>query len=290
MNRLQPMRFYIGLLGFFMAALVAGSFYFLIGISENSYVISDGVRLGMQYINKPRYDSNIQGFIYTISFLVAGGLMLLLIIIPDQEQTSRRRGDIEPPQPRRRGSGTQPEPVAESAPAPASSSMGAEESTTTIGQGTPVSIEAYEREGAIMDADEEAPPPPTRERISLEDEVLKSSKADLPELDLAESIYDESGDEDVVYGNGRVSEDSAWEFVQQYPDSAVKFLYRKTLDNKPLPPADDDIYRHWEARGLTRAMVREIVLELMGWHSLPDAFPHNIWREVRDQIYEMSNR
>ena len=78
-----------------------------------------------------------------------------------------------------------------------------------------------------------------------------------------------------------------WDFVQQYPDTAVKFLYRKTLDNKPLSPTEEDIYRNWELRGMSRAKVREIVLEIMSWQSLPDNFPHEIWRELRDQIYEM---
>ncbi len=101
------------------------------------------------------------------------------------------------------------------------------------------------------------------------------------------SRFDDSGEEDVVYGDGRISEDAAWEFIQQFPDSAVKFLYRKNLDNKPLSPTEEDIYRNWEMRGLTRAKVREIVLELMGWPSLPDSFPHEIWRAVRDQVFEL---
>jgi predicted Fe-S protein YdhL (DUF1289 family) len=41
---------------------------------------------------------------------------------------------------------------------------------------------------------------------------------------------------------------------------------------------------------MNRAKVREVVLEIMQWQSLPDDFPHNIWRELRDQIYEMQAR
>ena len=284
------MRFYIGLLGFFMAALVAGSFYFLIGLSDNSYIISDGARVGMQYVNKPRYDTNMQGFIYTISFLVSGGLLLLLIIMPDQGEAGERRRAGSAPQPRRRTTPDRSEEAPEPAPALAAAATTTEEAPSAGSQPYPVTIEPAEEGDPELNALEEAPPPPTREKVSLEEEVLKSSKNDLPDLGLSESTFDETGDEDVVYGNGRITEDSAWEFVQLFPDSAVKFLYRKTLDNKPLSPSDDDIYRHWEARGLTRALVREIVLEIMGWHSLPDTFPHNIWRELRDQIYEMSNR
>ena len=108
--------------------------------------------------------------------------------------------------------------------------------------------------------------------------------------DLPESPYEDTGDEDVVYGNGRVTDDSVWDFIHNYPDSAVKFLYRKNLENKPLTPGEEDIYRRWEMRGMTRAKVRQFVLEVMGWKSLPDDFPHNIWRDLRDQIFELKER
>ena len=70
----------------------------------------------------------------------------------------------------------------------------------------------------------------------------------------------------------------------------MKFLYRKTLDNKPLSTVDEEIYRQWEQRGMTRSKVREMVLEIMSWRSLPDDFPHNIWRELRDQVFDMKTR
>ena len=88
----------------------------------------------------------------------------------------------------------------------------------------------------------------------------------------------------------RQTDDSMWEFIQSYPDSAVKFLYRKSLENKPLAPTDEDIYRNWEKRGMTRAKVRELVLTIMNWKSLPSDFPHNIWRDLRDKIYELQTK
>ena len=98
-----------------------------------------------------------------------------------------------------------------------------------------------------------------------------------------------TGEEDVVYGDGPVTEDSILDFIQNYPDSAVKFLYRKNLDNRALPPVEEDIYQRWERRGMSRAKVRGFVLEIMGWEKLPDDFPHNIWLALRDRIYELKS-
>ncbi len=292
MNRLQPFGFYLGLLGFFMATLFAGTLYFLISMSDSTYMLSDGVHIGVQYLDKPKFDSHLQGFIFALSFLLAGGLMCLLILMPDdrnrgympqfeplqpktparrrQDQASATTGEDSKPQP-------EPQPALEAAaPQPQESGM---QSMVTIEQ----------TEG---EAGEPAPVAANGEGITVDDGQETESDAgdDLPDLESDDSDFDETGEDDIVYGNGRVSEDACWDFVQLYPDSAVKFLYRKNLDNKPLGPADEDIYRDWERRGLTRAKVREIVLQIMNWPSLPDSFPHNIWKELRDQIYEMGNR
>jgi hypothetical protein len=137
-----------------------------------------------------------------------------------------------------------------------------------------------------------APAAAAKEPHSVDEEVLQASEVveeDLPPTDVPDR-YEDTGEDDVIYGSGRVTDDSIWEFIQAYPDSAVKFLYRKTLENKALPPTDEDIYRRWELRGMTRAKVREFVLAIMGWKTLRDDFPHNIWRELRDQIFEMQQK
>lgn len=156
-----------------------------------------------------------------------------------------------------------------------------------MGQSPPLTIEEAEGEpeGELPSSADPASAAP--QGSSLEKELDSSRTNDLPELDMSNVRMDEGEEEDVVYGDGRISEDAAWEFLQQYPDSAVKFLYRRNLDNKPLSPTDEDIYRIWESRGLSRGKIREILLEIMGWPSLPDAFPHQIWKELRDQIFEI---
>jgi len=95
-----------------------------------------------------------------------------------------------------------------------------------------------------------APAPKTPE-VPVDIAAQQESALAEPPVDLPTARPELSGEEDVVYGNGPTTEDSIVEFIQNYPDSAVKFLYRKNLDNRPLPPVEEDIYQHWERRGMS---------------------------------------
>lgn len=287
MNGIGSDKFYMAVFALFIGALAVGCVVFVVGLRESSYIINDGLGYSLHYFNKPRYDSQLQGLIFTIAFLVAGVLVLLLIVLPNAGQQSARAMQ-GPPQPRQRGARQAPAPAvaapaAQAAPAAPMARMEA------AAEAPAPRMEAVPMAPVI----EETPAPsPAEPQRSVEEEVLLSdvSADDLPSLEQNNSRFDDAGEDDVVYGTGRVTDDAIWEFVQSYPDSAVKFLYRKTLDNKPLAPADEDIYRKWEGRGMARAKVRQIVLDIMQWKSLPDDFPHNIWRELRDQIFEMRVR
>ncbi|MDH4246238.1 MAG: hypothetical protein OEW39_00290 [Deltaproteobacteria bacterium] len=254
MNQLQPVRFYIIVMVFFLGSLAFGGFYFLNGMETSSYLITDGVNLSRYYIDRQGYTTHFQGLVFSATFLVAGLLMVLVIVLPSHEAAQAVQAGA-PPQPRRRGS---------------------EGSGGEGGRGGPSTIEWAEAEAGTEAA--AAPKEP-------EVKVVRRSEFKAPMGE--SSSRDAGGDDDVVYGTGPVTLDSVWEYVQNYPDSAVKFLYRKNLDNKPLSSGDDEIYRKWEKRGLTRNVLREVVLELMGWDALPDDYPHNIWRALRDQIFEM---
>ncbi len=277
------------LLALFLAALIAGFIFFLSGISDTRYLVTDGIRLSVHYIDKPKFDSHLQGLIFSISFLAAGLLMVLFILLPNGRRTATASGaglirpqPDEPPQPAHRAPPAPASgPPAAPAPDPPAEKTDAQESPA---QPSPLTIEPMEGDPP---ATGETPQASAGRTVNaLGEEAVPHDLDDLPDLEETEARYDENDDEDVVYGDGRITEDAAFDFVQTYPDSAVKFLYRKNLDNKPLPPGDEDIYRSWEMRGLTRQKIREFVLEIMGWHSLPDAFPHQVWKELRDQIFE----
>lgn len=276
---MPPVRVYMALMLLFVVAMLAGSIVFYLGMNSASYLVNDGVRYGTQLLNKPRYDSNLAGFIFSVCFLVAGVFLLALIAMPDEQGNGR--APAQPPQPRRR----QPQPQARPQAAP----RAAEPAPEAPDRPSPPEAAGM---AAPPGHDTPAPAPADAEPHSLDEEVLQASEVveeDLPPTDMPDR-YEDTGEDDVIYGSGRVTDDSIWEFIQAYPDSAVKFLYRKTLENKPLSPTDEDIYRRWELRGMTRAKVREFVLAIMGWKTLRDDFPHNIWRELRDQIFEMQQK
>lgn len=284
MGFMQLTRFYIGVIGFFLAALVFAGLFFITGMNDASYLVSDGAGYGLHYIDKPRYDSHLQGLIFAISFLGAGLLLVLLMVLPDQAGAAAQVQPSAPPQPRRRAAAPQsaavPQPQQVAAPQPAATQEPEPQPAAAAGQST-VEIESPAAEGG----EAEPPPPSVDAEVKIAAQEEETTIEDIPD-----SRFDDTGDEDVVYGNGRVTDDSIWEYIHDYPDSAVKFLYRKSLENKPLTPNDEDIYRKWELRGMTRAKVREYVLEIMGWKALPDDFPHNIWRGLRDQIFELKAR
>jgi len=287
MDRLQPVRFYIAIVGFFVAAMVGATFFFLVEMDNATYFVTDGVNVGVHYLDKPGFDGGLQGFIFAVTFLLAGGLLVLLIMLPNGRPVGRRyMAPMESPQPAaampsRAGAryhddyeGMEEDVVL----GPPAEAMGVPHAEESHAKSSPLVIATDEDGMESREAPMAAPSIP---------DVSDKEFSDLPDFEAPGYRSDETGEDDVVYGNGRVTDDSAWEFVQTYPDSAVKFLYRKNLDNKALSPGDEEVYREWEMRGLTRAKVREIVLEIMRWDSLPEDFPHNIWRELRDQIYEM---
>jgi len=290
---MAPTRFYIALFFFFLAALVVGFLYFLNGMGNASYLISNGISYGLHFFDKPRYDVHVQGIIFTLTFLAAAVLMLIMMMLPDQRLMEARAQASAPPQPRQR-----PTPTQQTAPQPQMQQQPVQQTIVepapaAVG-GAPVqtvtAVEEAQGGGASAptQAITSAPSSRAEPKPSIEQELLVEPADEFLD-DIPDGRYD-AGEEDVVYGNGRVTDDSVWEFIHNYPDSAVKFLYRKTLENKALTPTEEDIYRKWELRGMTRTKVRQFMLEIMGWQSLPDDFPHNIWKFLRDQIFEIKSR
>ncbi len=94
------------------------------------------------------------------------------------------------------------------------------------------------------------------------------------------------GEEDVVYGTADITTAAIVDFVHKFPDSALKFLYRKQLDGKPLTTEEEEIYHSWEKRGMTRGKVKAYILTMMDWDNIPKEAMYDIWKKLRDHIYE----
>ena len=298
MNGSQSAKIYMVAMLALLTALLVGAVFFLAGMQSSSYLVSNGAEYSLQFIDQPRYEWHLVGLVYSAVFLLASLFLLAIVAIPDERTLAAFRRVPVPPQPRRRrGPAVTPEALAEAAAplreapavAPAAPPLAEPESA--------VATEAAEAppapEAAVpMEPPPAAPParPAPSPEVPVDEAVQQEAEPEISAADLPEASPDISGEKDVVYGNGPVTEESIFEFIQNYPDSAVKFLYRKNLDNRPLPPIEEDIYQRWERRGMSRGKVRQLVLELMEWERLPDDFPHTIWMRLRDRIYDLQAR
>lgn len=259
---------------------IFGMFYFYGGMNDVSITISKAFETSTVYVNPYIYNWNLKGFIYCITFFIASVLFLAAIIIPSQDQIQQRMTLSTP-----YGTGQmqlRPGMAAPKAPPVQQQAPPMQQQAPPIQQQAPP---AQQTPAPVKPApSSKAKPEPTVSDI-IEDESFD---------DINESFDDSSedesaGDANVVYGSGKITDEAIVEFVNEHPDSAVKFLFRKSLEGKPLPTTEDEIYQVWQKRGLSRAKVREYILNLMEWDSLPEKPLHDIWSELRDQIFEVTH-
>lgn len=96
---------------------------------------------------------------------------------------------------------------------------------------------------------------------------------------------DNSEENDVVFGDGRIDQKSMSNFVAHYPDSTLKFLMRKNLNGRPLPVGYEEIYSQWENRGLSRGRLKKYLFKLMEWKNFPDIPVHDVVNNIREHQY-----
>jgi len=96
---------------------------------------------------------------------------------------------------------------------------------------------------------------------------------------------DNSEENDVVFGDGRIDQKSMSNFVAHYPDSTLKFLMRKNLNGRPLPVGYEEIYSQWENRGLSRGRLKKYLFKLMEWENFPDIPVHDVVNKIREHQY-----
>ena len=96
---------------------------------------------------------------------------------------------------------------------------------------------------------------------------------------------DNSEENDVVFGDGRIDQKSMSNFVAHYPDSTLKFLMRKNLDGRPLPVGYEEIYSQWENRGLSRGRLKKYLFKLMEWKNFPDIPVNDVVNNIREHQY-----
>ncbi|MBF0277689.1 MAG: hypothetical protein HQM13_07865 [SAR324 cluster bacterium] len=114
---------------------------------------------------------------------------------------------------------------------------------------------------------------------------------DFEELEFEEEASSSNDDEaDVIYGNGPITRDSFVDFIQKHPDSALKFMFRRNIDEKGLSPQVLEIYEGWEERGLKRGHIQKYILELMDWKEIPTGQTIlELSGTLKDRIFELKS-
>ncbi len=141
--------------------------------------------------------------------------------------------------------------------------------------------------------EEDAVPAPQPEVVQSVGALLDFEDDDYgedPEIENLGLVQVVEDDADVVFGNGPITAESMARFVQQYPDSALKFLLRRDIDGRPLPREHEEVHYMWEGRDLKRPRLKRYILNLMGWEDFPDLPIHEILSEVRSKLFEMQHR
>ena len=115
-----------------------------------------------------------------------------------------------------------------------------------------------------------------------EDEELEEDDSGL--------ILVDSDETDVVFGGEKISKAALEKFIRQYPDSTLRFLFRRSLEGKPLSAEIEAIYYSWEKRGLSRGRLKKYMLKLMEWPEVPDLPILDLLQSLKDRIYEDSQK
>ena len=126
--------------------------------------------------------------------------------------------------------------------------------------------------------------------FSLFEEIKDDEKDEDFSLEITESNGRINYNNDVVLGEGPISDDSISKYVEDYPDSAIKFLLRKNLDGRPLPFEYEEIYKKWESRGLSRGRLKKYLFKLMQWEEFPDSSVLDILKTIREHLFDMKEK
>ncbi len=240
-----------------IGALSLGSFTFLNQMNSNYVLIQRGNQPVKYVLNHFKYTQNKKGFIFSVTFLVSAASILIMIALPSVEiKTKAKPADV-------------PQPVRVEREDSAISAViepPKEREIPSVPAEEPPTIQPAEKT--------EAPAEPPAEIIETAEEI----SADFEDIT--------EGEDDVVYGTGAISDAAIMHFVHKFPDSALKFLFRKQLDGKALTNVEESIYQEWENRNLTRGKVKGYILTLMDWKEFPKKPLYETWKEIRDHIYE----
>ncbi len=239
-----------------VGVLAVSAFTFFSGMDSSYILIQKGTTPVRHVLDNYAYMQNKRGFIFALTFLVSALSFFIMILLPSDDSVAVSK--------------------VSAAPEPARRQEREDTGISAVVESAPVE-QKVEEPGAVK-------------IVSKPDEAASEPLIETAEIDdtLDAEVMDEvkEGEDDVVYGSGPISDAAIIHFVHKFPDSALKFLYRKQLDGKALTNTEEEIYQQWEQRQMTRGKVKSYITTLMDWKELPKKPLYEIWKEIRDHIFE----
>lgn len=267
MNRITASSAFMLSLFLLILFLAGTTFHFFNEMNSKYVLIQSGGEPVRRIMDPYKFHQNKKGLIFSLTFLMAGTSFLIMVLLPSSEKEKAIARKV-----------SAPEPVASPVDLP----------------GEPETL-ASSTAAAMEDLDEqEAPPQPQQQSDTLL-AAAAATEEDVEEVDLlddSEGFSEDEleqiteGEDDVVYGTNEITSAAVMDFVHKFPDSALKFLYRKQLNGKPLNKEDEEIYASWEKRGMSRTRVKRYILALMEWEKLPKEPLYEVWKRLRDHIFD----
>ncbi len=255
MKRMSSATAFMVALLLLIGVLSISTFSFFSGMDSNYILIQKGTTPVRHITNNYSFLQNKRGFIFSLTFLFSAVSFLIMIVLPSEDTATVSKVSAAP------------EPVAR----PVRESSG----ISAVVEQVPVEAKAEEPKAVRIIPEEGDAPDPAIDAITL-DETL--------DAEVFEEVKE--GEDDVVYGSGPISDAAIIHFVHKFPDSALKFLYRKQLDGKALTSTEEEIYLGWEQRQMTRGKIKSYIKALLDWKELPKKPLYEIWKEIRDHIFE----
>ena len=252
MRKSRASKLFMSLLVLLIGATLFGTVYFFQELNSNYILINGGLEPEVRILYPYEYQQSQKGLIFSLTALIVTFCIMIMVILPDEEAATDK-------------------PAARAAAAKAKKQTG-EPST--------ISAEVLREEPAHGTE-------PKREEFHRREKVEEVEQIETDAIEFEETTHEVTeGDDDVVYGTAEITNAAVIDFVNKFPDSALKFLFRKQLDGKPLTAEEEEIYRTWEKRGMNRGKVKAYVLTLMEWDNIPKDPLYDIWKKMRDHIFE----
>ena len=153
------------------------------------------------------------------------------------------------------------------------------------------SVDASEKEQPTEIREEEEKEKPEQREARPTTVQLLDFDVEEEDFDEDEGLQSEEIDEtDVVFGTAQITQASMIKFMHQYPDSVLKFLMRRNLDGRPVPPEYEKIYDQWQQRGLMRGRLKRQLMRMMEWEEIPNLPINELVGKIRLKIVDLRFR